>query len=128
MEGFATFVNSITEARLNPHASTAAQFPLSVNFDLGLLRDLIHNRLEYTLSLDFGSSEFNPRTPGSIFYMYIYEEFGMEKVIEVYGAMSNSPPPAQRIPSINDILGADIEESFPAWLDGNVHRISGRMN
>ncbi|MCL2661801.1 MAG: S-layer homology domain-containing protein [Oscillospiraceae bacterium] len=124
-EGFATFVSSYLHEYLNPDAGTVEDFPLSVNFNLDLLRDLIHNRLEYVLRLDGGTNEFNGRTPGSIFYLYIYEEFGMEKVIEVFSVMVNCPS-GSRVAIANNILGVNITRTFPAWYDTNVHRISGR--
>jgi hypothetical protein len=123
-EGFATFVSSYLFEYLHPNAPTAEDFPLSVNFNMNLLRDLVHNRLEYVLSLDGGTAEFNGRTPGSIFYLYIYKEFGMEKAIEVFSAMINCPS-GSRIPIVNNILGANIQNTFPVWYDNNIHRIPG---
>jgi hypothetical protein len=83
--------------------NTAEEFPLSVNFDIDLLYRLVHNRLEFMLSRDTGA-EFNSRTTGSIFYLYIYDEFGMEKAIEVFSVMVIRPS-ATRVSIANDILG-----------------------
>jgi len=126
-EGFATFVSAYLEEHLNPNASTAEEFPLSINFSLDLLHDLVHNRLEYVLSLDNGTSAFNGRTPGSIFYLYIFEEFGMEKVIEVFRVMVNRPS-GSRVAIVNNILGVNITNTFPVWYDNNVHKIPGRYS
>jgi len=125
-EGFATLVCAVAEERMSPNASTAVHFPLSVNADVDALSDLFHNSLEYSLSMDSGSAEYNPRTIGSVFYLYIYEEFGMENVIEVFSAMITSPS-SPRIAIINNILGVDITDTFPEWFDNNVHRIPGRF-
>jgi len=124
-EGFATFVSSYLFEYLHPNAPTAEVSPISINFNLDLLRDLVHNRLEYVLSLDNGTAEFNGRTPGSIFYLYIYEEFGMEKVIEVFRAMINRPS-GSRVAIVNNILGVNITNTFPVWFDINVHKIPSR--
>jgi len=123
-EGFATFISSIAQERITPEKiGTSSDFPLSENFDLDLLHNLIHNRLEYMISRDMGS-DFNSRTTGSIFYLYIYEEFGIEKVIEVFGSMIGRPS-GSRIEIVNNILGVDITETFPSWYDENVNRIPG---
>ena len=123
-EGFATFISAITEESIIPDTATAAQFPLSVNVDPDKLSDLFHDRLEFALGLDDGSAEYNPRTIGGVFYLYVYEEFGMEYATEVFSAMVTRPS-SPRIATINDILGANINDTFPEWFDDNVHRIRG---
>jgi len=74
--------------------------------------------------MDDGSNEYNPRTVGSVFYLYVYEEFGMEKVIEVFKIMATLPS-EPRIQIINNILGIDITNIFPVWFDENVPRMTG---
>jgi hypothetical protein len=123
-EGFATFISAYLLEYFYPDANTSEESWLGNHYNLDLLRDLIHNRLEYVLSLDRGTNEFNGRTPGSIFYLYIYEEFGMEKVIEVFSAMINCPS-GSRVAIVNNILGVNITNTFPVWYDNNVHKISG---
>ena len=124
-EGFTTFISAISEESMIPNAAAADIFPLSVNADTDVLSELFHSRLEYALGLDYGSEEFNSRTIGSVFYLYVFEEFGMDKVKEVFSTMINCPS-GPRVVIINDILGADINETFPVWFDENVYRIAGR--
>ena len=124
-EGFATFISSITEERMSPYTATATEFPLSVNADPEILSELFHSRLEYALGLDDGSAEFNPRTIGGVFYLYVYEEFGMENAIEIFSAMVTRPS-SPRIATINSILGVDVNDTFPKWFDDNIQRIPGR--
>jgi len=123
-EGFATFISSVTEEIMIPNTATAIEFPLSVNTDPDILSELFHDRLEYALSLDAGSADYNPRTIGGVFYLYVYEEFGMENVIEVFSSMITRPS-SPRIATINNILGVDINDTFPEWFDDNLHRIRG---
>jgi len=107
-----------------PNTATATEFPLSVNADPAVMSKLFHDSLEYALSLDDGSADYNPRTIGGVFYLYVYENFGMEKATEVFSAMVTRPS-SPRIATINDILGVYINDTFPKWFDDNVHRICG---
>ena len=50
--------------------------------------------------------------------MYLYEEHGAEKAIQILSEMNRiNPSRSNIIKAINDILEIDIVEEYPIWLD-----------
>ncbi|MCL2819678.1 MAG: hypothetical protein FWD38_02440 [Oscillospiraceae bacterium] len=123
-EGFATFIQSYLFYRLYPSSTTGnitrvIPYRDLVNEELSML---FHNRLEYALSVDYFVAGVRVYTLGAVFYWYVYEEFGMDKLLEIFGILVNIPS-GSRVAIVNDILGADIAETFPLWVDENIDRL-----
>jgi len=52
--------------------------------------------------------------------MYIYDNHSGQYAVEVLKTMNEQEPsPSDVLTIINNILGADISETFPVWFDEN---------
>jgi len=90
-----------------------------------MVYNLVHYDLENALSKhrheddNYDNSHIG-RSFGFLFYLYIYEIYGLDYAVDVYKAM-NIRPAGSKISIINSILGEDIDISisFPVWFDEN---------
>jgi hypothetical protein len=119
-EAFAQFIDTLAKEHFtNNHHSRNPAF-------VNIISNYATNRLEYALTRDNGAGDLGNagRTFGAIFFLYIYEEFGMPYVLEIMRSMNERPSSPSRLIIFQGILGYDITDSFPAWIHENIERLT----
>jgi len=124
-EGYTTFVGGATKEKFVRDPISQISNPDLEDRILDIISDYAHNRLEDALSRDTGAGDLNGagRPFGAVFYRYIFEDFGNWYAFEIHQAMNKRPATPSRLEIIEEILGEDISESFPAWFDKYANEI-----